>query len=90
MNIKQLTCQPPLPVADFIGEFAPTNEVDEFRSNPKQFLDDVLHDGYDGIMMFDDEYGDIIRQHGYRVEQRFFHSHVSDQGQFITLYTKVQ
>ena len=58
MNIKQLTCQPPLPIADFIGDYAPTDEVAEFRANPKRFLDDVLHDGYDGIMMFDNAVDD--------------------------------
>ena len=88
LDIRQLTCQPNLPTKDFLHDFVKTNEVTEFDKNPKAFLDDILHDNYYGVLMFDNQFDEIMEMHDYKLKEKFFHSHFSDQGQFIYLYTQ--
>ena len=78
-----------MPQSDFLSHFDSTNEVSDFEANPKQFLDDILHeDDPDGILLFDTGFDTILQSHDYTLKEKFFHSHFSDQGQFIYLFTR--
>ena len=80
--------KPNLPKSDFLFDFDPTNEVSDFEANSKQFLDDVLHEEPDGILIFESDFDTIFQSHDYTLKEKFFHSHVSDQGNFIYFYIR--
>ena len=62
--------------------------MSDFDANPKQFLDDILHEDPDGVLLFDADFDTILESHDYTLKEKFFHSHFSDQGKFIYFYTR--
>ena len=94
LNVEQLECLPSLDQSEFLTR--PVNQsesrrtVKEFKKDPRRILDDFLHSDFDEVCLFDfdtsPELENIFENHDWVKNRKIFHSHFSDQGQWIYCY----
>ena len=95
LNVEQLECPPSLDQSEFLTHPASQSEsrtVKNFEKDPRHVLDDFLHSDFDEICIFDSDLSrdleNIFENHDWNRNRKIFHSHFSDQGQWIYCFNK--